>query len=194
MSALFCRQSLKLLNAIDLIVISGVMIVAFFLQFYLNELPCPLCLLQRVGLLAIGFGFLLNLRYCPKPSHYALSLVAAVFTACVALRQICLHIIPGTGNYGDALFGLHLYTWVFIACMFAVIYISIILSFPEQYARSLHSEKVEEPKVAWQKTLVHAAFFVFFLLVVANAFSVFYECGVRECPDNPLNYVYHLRV
>jgi disulfide bond formation protein DsbB len=188
MSALFMRQSLKMLNALDLIGISLVMIIAFFMQLYLHELPCPLCLLQRVGLFAIGFGFLLNLHYRPRPAHYMMSLLAAVFTSFVALRQIFLHVVPGTGGYGSTIFGLHMYTWVFIACMVAIIYISIVLSFHQQYAQLFHAEKVEEPNAPWQKALAHIAFFVFFALIIANAFGIFVECGFNECPDNPVVY------
>ncbi len=189
MSPPLARNILKLLSAIDLIVISLVILIAFFLQFYLHELPCPLCLLQRLGLIAIGFGFLLNLHYRPRPSHYMLSLLAAVFTSFIALRQICLHIVPGTGSYGNALFGLHLYTWVFIACVFAIVYISLTLSFRSQYTHLLSAEHVEEPKSCWQKTLTHLAFFMFFGIALANVISTFMECGTQECPDNPISYV-----
>lgn len=189
MNAIFVKQSLKLLNAIDLLVISLVMIITFFLQFYLHELPCPLCLLQRVGLLAIGFGFLLNVHYRPRPGHYMFSLLAAVFTSFAALRQICLHILPGSGGYGGTLFGMHLYTWVFIACIVAIIYISIVLGFRTQYTQLLHAERIDEPTVGWQRALCHLAFFLFFGLVIANAVNVFMECGFKECPDNPINYV-----
>ena len=47
----------KILNALDVIGIIIILIVAFGFQFYLKELPCPLCLLQRVGLIAMAFGF-----------------------------------------------------------------------------------------------------------------------------------------
>ena len=31
-----------------------------------------------------------------------------------SLRQISLHVVPGTGSYGSALFGMHFYTWAFV--------------------------------------------------------------------------------
>ena len=42
----------KILNALDVIGIIIILIVAFGFQFYLKELPC--CLLQRVGLIAMA--------------------------------------------------------------------------------------------------------------------------------------------
>ena len=59
-------------------------------------------------------GFLLNLRFGVQPLHYGLSILAALFGVAVAGRQVLLHIVPGSGAYGSALFGLHLYTWSLI--------------------------------------------------------------------------------
>lgn len=192
MNQMTTKKILQALNALDLIGISTITLMAFFLQFYLHELPCPLCLLQRVGLMAIGFGFLLNMRYYPRPSHYSLSLLAAVFTALAALRQIDLHIAPGTGSYGSALFGLHLYTWTFIVSVLAIIYISVALSFAKQYYThgNIDIEKEHSLHARWQRSLAHFAFAIFFVLAIANALNVFLICGVDECPDNPVNYIF----
>src|SRR5262245_44049143 len=104
----------RLGNAIGPAGIAIVLLVAFGMPFALNELPCPLCILQRAALVLCGFGFLLNLRFGVQPLHYGLSILAALFGAVVAGRQVLLHIVPGTGAYGSALFGLHLYTWSLI--------------------------------------------------------------------------------
>ena len=100
----------RLGNALGAMGIAIVLLVAFGLQFALGELPCPLCSLQRVALVLCGMGFLLNLRFGVQPLHYGLSILAALFGAMAAGRQVLLHIVPGTGAYGSALFGLHLYT------------------------------------------------------------------------------------
>jgi hypothetical protein len=42
--------------------VCGVLGVAFYYQFALGELPCPLCALQRVGFIVAGVGLVLNLR------------------------------------------------------------------------------------------------------------------------------------
>ena len=67
------------INIFDLFGISLVLIAAFVFQVGLHELPCPLCLLQRLGLLGIAFGTLLNLRYGTRVIHYALSCLSAIF-------------------------------------------------------------------------------------------------------------------
>ena len=71
----------RTLNSIALIVVCGVLVGAYAFQFTLNELPCPLCLLQRVAFVAVGFGLALNLIYGAKPHHYGIMLIAAVYGA-----------------------------------------------------------------------------------------------------------------
>ena len=61
------------LNALSLYAVAAVLAAAFAAQFILHELPCPLCLLQRT-LFAVRFG--------PRPSHYAMSLLECGFGAC----------------------------------------------------------------------------------------------------------------
>lgn len=174
---------MKFLNAIDLLGISFAILIGFIFQFAFNELPCPLCLLQRLGILAIGFGFLLNIHYETKPMHYALTLLAAIFTGFVSMRQIALHIIPGSGSYGSAFLGLHLYTWVFIFSLACIIYTAIILSIPSQYDCD---RTIENP--IWLKRLGHVAFIIFVIALLANIVSTYFECGLQACPDNPINY------
>lgn len=81
-------------NAAELAGIFLVLTVALVLQMFFHEVPCTLCLLQRVGFIGIALGFLMNLRFGFYPSHYALVILSALFTSFVALRQIALHVVP----------------------------------------------------------------------------------------------------
>lgn len=174
---------IKVLSALDVIGISFILTVAFILQFYLHELPCPLCILQRIGLLGVAFGFLLNVHFKIHPGHYALSLLSAILTACFALRQVLLHIIPGTGAYGAPFLGFHLYTWVFILCVVVIIYISLVLGISSQYRISLDEKPYKSMKI-----LSHSAFALLLGLALTNAVSTYLECGLSECPDDPTTY------
>ena len=49
-------------NQALLLVINAVLSLAFIDQLYNHDLPCPLCILQRVGFTLIGLMILLNLR------------------------------------------------------------------------------------------------------------------------------------
>src|SRR5689334_828707 len=102
------------LNALALYAIAAVLLAAFYFQFALAELPCPLCLLQRVAFTALAVGPVLTLRHGPRPAHYGLIILAALLGAAIASRQVLLHIMPGDAGYGSALLGYHFYTWAFI--------------------------------------------------------------------------------
>src|SRR5215471_6206724 len=66
------------LNALGLYAIALVLAVAFAAQLLLDELPCPLCLIQRIQFAMLAVGPILNVRFGPRPSHYAVSLFAAI--------------------------------------------------------------------------------------------------------------------
>lgn len=171
------------LNIIGVLGICGVLLGAYYVQFVGHEFPCPLCLLQRLGMLGVAFGAMLNLRYGVQPAHYGVSLLSAVFGASVSVRQILLHIVPGTGGFGTPVWGLHLYTWAFIVFVVAIFLIGIMLIFEGQFKKDL-----------LHKAPVRIGFFVktVFLLAVfitaANVVTTFLECGFGACPGNPTSY------
>ena len=87
------------LNILSLYGVALILAGAFAAQLLLHELPCPLCLLQRILFAALAVGPILNIRFGPRPSHYAMSLLAAVAGAVASTRQVLLHIIPGDAGY-----------------------------------------------------------------------------------------------
>ncbi|AJI54006.1 disulfide bond formation protein B [Francisella philomiragia] len=188
MKKYFKDDLIKFLSAIELTGITITIISAFYFQFIMGEIPCPLCLLQRLGLLAIGFGFLLNMRYNVRPSHYALSLLAAVLTSFISLRQIALHVSDPVG-FGSTVFGLHMYTWVFVISMVAIVYIAIVMSYPDQYKINKDPNEIKEAKNNKVRALTHIVFVIFLIAIFTNVTSTFIECGVHECPDDPTSYL-----
>lgn len=170
-----------LLNGIEILGVFFVLFLALLFQVKLGELPCPLCLLQRIGFLGIIIGLLLNIRFGFRPVHYSLVLLSALFLSFVALRQIALHVVPGTGFYGDAVLGWHLYTWSFVFAMCVLIYTAVILSFDLQYQLKYYHSK------AW-KIMTHVCFFLVFSVLIANVISTYLECGFAQCAENPIHY------
>src|SRR6266851_2824989 len=73
------------LNALSLYAVALVLAAAFAAQLLLHELPCPLCLLQRIQFAVLAIGPILNIRWGPRPSHYAVSLLAAAAFATTAV-------------------------------------------------------------------------------------------------------------
>lgn len=169
------------LDALGLLAIGLVLIVAFADQLLNHELPCPLCLLQRVGFVLAGFGLAMNLVFGPRASHYALTILGAMAGGAVALRQILLHVLPGTGAYGEPFLGLHFYTWAAILFALIVVGSAVLMLFDAR----LDASPAEPEPIG---TLARIALVVFTLLVVGNAFSTFLECGLGLCPDNPTEY------
>lgn len=167
------------LNVLALYGIAGVLAAAFAFQFALGELPCPLCLLQRIQFAALAVGPILNLRHGCRPSHYALSLIAAIVGAAVAMRQVFLHILPGDPGYGSAILGYHYYTWAFLLFTAAIILIALVMLFDGQFATG--------PAVAIGP-LAAAAVYLVIGLTAANVLATLLECGFAACPDNPVVY------
>ncbi|MEX1219926.1 MAG: disulfide bond formation protein B [Solirubrobacterales bacterium] len=169
----------RLLNGIGALVMFSVVIGAYAIQFIFLEPPCPLCLLIRIGMLATGFGLVLNALYGPQPIHYGFALLGAIFGILVSLRNIALHIVPGTGSYGDAVFGFHLYTWAFLVFMAMVIVIATVLFFHRQFDKPTGRAAKIVSLVAVTALVVGIA------LSAANAFTTAVECELGPCPDNP---------
>jgi disulfide bond formation protein DsbB len=168
------------LNALGLYAIALVLTGAFAAQLLLNELPCPLCLLQRCLFALLATGPFLNIRFGPRPSHYALALLTACAGAAVAARQILLHILPGDPGYGSTLLGYHFYTWAFIGFAAAIVLIAIVLLFDGQF----HGDTAAQPV----EIFVRAAVWLIIGLTALNVISTYVECGYSACPDNPTTY------
>ena len=167
------KHILENINVLDLIGIAIVLIIAFAFQFHGKEMPCPLCLLQRFGFLMMAFGLLMNLTFGLKPSNYALSALAAMFTALTSMRQMFLHIVPGTGSYGGTLFGWHLYTWCFVFSGLFLVATFIGLLFNAQFSKITVKRSDTHDYIA----VLLAALFIILLLV--NVIGAYMECGVH---------------
>jgi disulfide bond formation protein DsbB len=169
------------LNALSLYAVALVLAAAFAAQLLLHELPCPLCLLQRVQFAVLAIGPILNVRFGPRPSHYALSLLAAVAGAAFSTRQVLLHITPGDAGYGTALFGYHYYTWALTGFVVAIVLLAVILLFDRQFGSD------REPTVAPPAYAAVAVWLVIGLTAL-NVVSTLLECGFAACAENPVVY------
>lgn len=172
----------RLLNALGLVAVDTVLVLAFADQLWFRDLPCPLCILQRAGFTAAGFGLALNIIFGPRPSHYGVTILGAATGAAISIRQILMHIVPGSGSYGNDIFGLHLYTWAFIAFALMIIGSAMLLLDDRQFART-------EPWSSRLNVLPLTAFMVFIVLAVGNIISTLLICGGGLCPDTPAGYL-----
>lgn len=183
--------SARVLNFAGMLVMIGVLLGAYVYQFSYRELPCTLCQLQRLAILAVAFGAAMNLVLGPDPRHYGLCLVGALFGLGVSIRQTLLHINPyfdtaagrpslsplTNAPFGQTVMGLHLYVWGLVLFTAVILAVGIALLFRRQFAPA-----AGEP--AWLGRF--AAFGSGLLLAVAGIETVttFLECGFRECPND----------
>ncbi|RAI03426.1 disulfide bond formation protein B [Acuticoccus sediminis] len=165
------------LNVLGLFALSAVLGVAFYDQFVNGSLPCPLCILQRAGFAAVGAGLALNVLRGPTPRGYGIMIIGAIAGGAVALRQIALHVVPGTGAYGPPFLGLHFYTWAFIVFAVIVLGCGLMLFLQREYG------------IAGRPGIFGTlAVLLFVLLVLGNGVSTLAECSTGLCPDDPVSY------
>jgi disulfide bond formation protein DsbB len=172
----------RLLNALGLVAVDTVLVLAFVDQLWFRDLPCPTCILQRAGFIAAGFGIALNLIFGPRPSHYGLAIIGAMIGGIMSANQVLHYIVPGTGSYGNAIFGLHLYTWALIGFVLIVVGSAVMLLFDRQYEPA-------GPIPLSQVTLPLLAVGLLALLAVANIVSTLAICGFGLCPETPGGYL-----
>lgn len=169
----------RALNIAGLFAVSAILLVAFWDQFANGELPCPICQLQRAGFVCAAMGLALNIRFGPRPSHYGIVVLSSLVGAAAAVRQVLLHVTPGSGAYGEALFGLHFYTWAFVVFAAMIAGSALMLLFDRQF---------EPPRPAGLPKLGAAALALAGVLALGNGVSTVLECGGGLCPDDPAGY------
>jgi len=165
----------KNLNALVIVIICGVLLSAYGVEFFWSEVPCPLCMLQRLCMIAAAIGCLLNLRFGIHTSHYGLTLLSCIAGGTVALRQISLHVCPGFPEFGFPVLGLSLYTWsffVFVCTGLAVALLLFLYDPMEECAESFIFTKFGK-----------FVFGLLFTVTAANVITTFLHCGFGPCHD-----------
>lgn len=165
----------KDLNALVIIILSGVLLSAFGVQFIWHEEPCPLCLLQRVGMVGVAASLLLNLWFGIRTAHYGLAILSSLVGGFVALRQVSLHVCPGFPEFGVPVLGISLYTWSFFVFVCCVAAIAAMLF--------LYDPKESEGEPMLLDFLGKTAFTLIFLVTVANVIATLNQCGLGVCTD-----------
>lgn len=164
-----------------------VLLGAFGVQFGAGEMPCPLCMLQRMAMMLCALGpayVILRARQgavtvTDLATGYGMSVFAAVGGAAISSRQILLHILPGDPGYGAPVLGLHLYTWALVVFVVVLLDSGLNLIF----CRALEPGPVT---FGWPSKLVIG---LFAGVIFANAVTVFLLEGFHwTLPDDPARY------
>ncbi len=172
---------------LEILVLCLVLLGAFGIQFFEGELPCPLCILQRLGMMlaATGAAYILvkwkdgELAARDYMTGHGMIIFAALGGAFVSIRQDLLHIMPGDPGYGDPVMGLHLYTWALVVFVCLIGSSAICLLFSGWFLEG-------RARPGWwsQAVLGLLAF-----LILANTVNIVLEQGFHFLlPDDPPRY------
>ena len=181
----------RILNLLGMLAMVGVLMGAYGYQFAHEELPCTLCLLQRLAMIAVAMGAAMNVMLGPDPRHYGVILVSAALGGAVSVRQMMLHINPffdttsgaptleATSNpaFGEPVFGLHLYVWGLLLFAVVILAVGAVMLFRGQFDKTASES-------ATIKRIGGIGVGLLVLIAVAQAATTFMECGFGDCPND----------
>jgi len=181
----------RVFNFVGLMVMVGVLLGAYVYQFYYRELPCTLCLLPRVAMIAVAFGAAMNVMLGPNPRYYGVCLVSAAFGGAISIRQTLLHINPffdtsagrptllATSNppFGQSVMGFDLYVWGVLLFGAVILAVGVVQLFRGQFRSN-----AQEP--IWLTRLAAIGVGIFFTVETVETVTTFLECGFGDCPND----------
>ena len=184
-------ESVRVLNFVGMLAMIGVLIGAYIYQFYYRELPCTLCQLQRLAMVAVAFGAAMNVKLGPDPRHYGVCLASALFGIAISIRQTLLHINPffdtktaqptlsaaANGPFGQPVMGLHLYVWGIVLFATVILAVGIVQLFRGQFKLS-----AQEPD--WLKRMASVGVGILLVMATLETLTTFMECGFGACPND----------
>ena len=160
-----------------MLTMAAILTTAMALQYYGGEIPCPLCLLQRVAMFGVGFGVILHFRHGYSARNDGVSLLFALLLLIVSARQTLLDIYPRPGHsyIGTAVLGLHMPVWS------VVIAVALLLAFAIKLA-VLGGEDLRDrqPSPTLGRLAGLLCLYVIAICLI-NFVSVILQCGADAC-------------
>ena len=160
-----------------MLVIAEILTFAMVLQYRGGEIPCPLCLLQRVALFGVCFGIILHFRNGTSARNDGMSMLFALLLLIVSVRQTLLDITPRPGHsyVGSAVFGLHMPVWS------VIISAAILLAFAIKFAvLGAGTSRDDEQPELMNGAAEWLGYYVIALCAI-NFVSVILQCGLDAC-------------
>lgn len=160
--------------------IAAILTAAMTLQYVDGELPCPLCLLQRLAMLGVCFGIMLQFRHGYSYRNTGLSMIFSLFLLIISVRQTLLDIYPRPGHayIGSAVFGLHLPVWSIL------IAVALLVAFAFQLIIWGGNPQLQQKSLTQSPLLrAFAAVLSLYVIVIGviNFVSVGVQCDLNEC-------------
>lgn len=168
-----------LFNLAVMLGLGAILLTAMVLQYGFGELPCPLCLLQRVAMLGVTVAMLMQFRTGFSYQNTGLAMLFALMLLVVAERQTLLDIYPRPGHeyVGTAVLGLHMPVWG------VVIGLGLLLAFILRLAilGVSRSEAIASDAFPTLRRIGLTIGALVTLIALVNFGSVVVQCGVGEC-------------
>ena len=176
------RSSLpaRLLDLVMLAILVGlaaILTVAMILQYAAGEIPCPLCLLQRVAMFGVCFGIVHHVRNGYDGRNIGVGLVWALFLLMVSVRQVLLNIVgrPGHAYPGSAVLGLHMPIWSVLIAFAVLLTFAVMLAAIDEKALTSIPPSPILTRIGDLGALYVVALCLF------NLGSAIIQCGLGAC-------------
>jgi disulfide bond formation protein DsbB len=160
-----------------MLAMAAILTAAMVLQYAGNEIPCPLCLLERVAMFGVCFGVISHFRQGHSARNDGISMLFAFFLLVVSVRQTLLDIYPRPGHsyIGSAVLGLHMPVWS------VVIAAAILLAFAVKLAVLGGEHLREQPATPALHRPARLLSLYVIALCLINFGSVVLQCGIGAC-------------
>ena len=167
----------RLILWLMLLALAGVLTAAMGFQYLDGEIPCPLCLLQRVAMFAICLGLMQQLSGGETQQGAGIAMLSTVLLLVIAVRQTLLDLFPRPGHayVGRAVFGIHMPVWS------VLIAVALLLGFAVRLAFLGGPTAAAPAQGSILRRLSYSLGLYVAILCAINWLSVVVQCGLGEC-------------
>ncbi len=167
----------RLILVLMLAVLAAILTAAMVMQYAFGEIPCPLCLLQRVAMFGCCFGLIVQLRSDNSERGTGIALIFAVLLLVISVRQTLLDLFPRPGHeyIGSAVFGIHLPVWS------VIIAVALLLGFAIRLALFGGAHAAAAAERTPLRTAVQLLGAYVIAICAINFLSVVAQCGLDQC-------------
>ena len=160
-----------------MLTMAAILTAAMVLQYDGGEIPCPLCLLQRVAMFGVCLGIIMHFRHGYSARNDGVSMLFALLLMILSVRQTLLDIYPRPGHsyIGSAVLGLHMPVWSVVIAM------AILAAFAIKFAILGDEHLRDRPPPAALGRLAKLASLYVIAIALINFGSVILQCGVDAC-------------
>src|SRR6201992_819223 len=167
----------RLVLCLMLLALAVVLTAAMGFQYLNGEIPCPLCLLERVTMFACCLGLIQQLRDEGSQRGAGVAMLSAVLLLGISVRQTLLDIVPRPGHayIGSAVFGLHMPVWS------VLIAVALLLGFAVRLTFFGGLWATPSPEGSTLRRLTYGLGVYVIVICAINVVSVLAQCGLGQC-------------